>query len=525
VTGTADEAAFAATLARLLRESPAFSDGELDVWQIDVPGGLHRRSIVMALLPGQGRRTVLLTGHFDTVEVETYGPLKEVALDPDELAERLTDALQREPADSRAQLALADIASGSFIFGRGLLDMKAGLAAALAVMEAAAGKVDRVGNLLFIAVPDEEANSAGARHVAAVLALEAANRDLDIEAAINLDATTDDGDGAAAQVIALGSVGKVLPSALVVGQPVHVSNALRAIGAPVLAGALASAIEWLPALTPQTNEEIGGTPTLLGITDGRLAYDVTTPASVWMYWNVSLHRGSAGDVLDALKAAARTASDDLLSNLAERRTKISPGYPQMPDVAVVTFRELLDEAVASRKAFAEDFREFADALAAKGEDIPSQCRQLTENVWHASGRQGPAIVLGFASTPYLPVELGSDSASRRLEAAAEGAAEALSKLFGTPISVVRFFPGISDMSFLGKSQADALPVIASNTPAWMSAIRWPDQAGLGNIPIINIGPWGRDYHTRLERAHRRYTFEILPALVEEVVRRTLDGAS
>jgi len=44
-----------------------------------VPGGRHQRACVAALVRGKGTRTVLLTGHFDTVPVEDNGDLKSVA--------------------------------------------------------------------------------------------------------------------------------------------------------------------------------------------------------------------------------------------------------------------------------------------------------------------------------------------------------------------------------------------------------------------------------------------------------------
>ena len=39
------------------------------------------------------------------------------------------------------------------------------------------------------------------------------------------------------------------------------------------------------------------------------------------------------------------------------------------------------------------------------------------------------------------------------------------------------------------------------------------------IPSINAGPWGRDYHPRLERMHADYGFRIRPALIAEIVLR------
>lgn len=209
VSGSADEAAFADRLVALLRAAPAFAGRPDAVWTMPVPGGRHPRSCVAALARGRGRRTVVLTGHFDTVPTEDYGDLQPLALDPDALAAGLAARLARgvhSPAEARAR---DDLATGDYMPGRGLLDMKGGLAAGLAAIEAFIANPEADGNLLFLAVPDEEVNSAGARAAAPLLARAAADRGLDLVAAINLDAIADDGDGTAGRAIALGTIGKL----------------------------------------------------------------------------------------------------------------------------------------------------------------------------------------------------------------------------------------------------------------------------------------------------------------------------
>jgi arginine utilization protein RocB len=130
------------------------------------------------------------------------------------------------------------------------------------------------------------------------------------------------------------------------------------------------------------------------------------------------------------------------------------------------------------------------------------------------------VVIGFASLPYLPTEL-SGEAGARLEAAARAAADVVAEQHGVSIGISRFFPGISDMSYLGQADPAGIPVIAANTPAWGFGIPWPAEGGIGGVPIINAGPWGRDYHTPLERVHVGYAFTILPELLAEIVRNVL----
>jgi arginine utilization protein RocB len=153
VTGSAEEEAFAGKLAGLL--------GHFDTaWTEPVPG--DRRTNVFALKRGRGRRTIVLTGHFDVVPANDYGALEPFAFSPERL---LPEAIARLRRTGENGLALADFESGEFLPGRGLLDMKAGLAAGIAAMEAYRGDA----SLLFLGVADEEERSAGARAAATLL--------------------------------------------------------------------------------------------------------------------------------------------------------------------------------------------------------------------------------------------------------------------------------------------------------------------------------------------------------------------
>ncbi|MGE0502582.1 MAG: M20/M25/M40 family metallo-hydrolase [Rhizobiaceae bacterium] len=522
VTGTADEATFSERLASKLRESPAFRDDPDAVWTVPVPGGRWSRACVLGLLRGEGARTVVLTGHFDTVETSCYGALEPLALDPERLGPALIAQIATEPFDERAARAREDLESGAFIAGRGLLDMKAGLAAGIAVAESLARHDRRQGNILFVAVPDEEGNSAGARRMAEVIGDIAARRGLNIVAAVNLDATGDEGDGTLGRMISLGSVGKLLPSALVVGRAQHVADTFRGFGAAALAGALAAEVEWLPELTERTGDELGAGPTLLGMKDSKTAYDVTMPASVWMYWNVALHRNGPRDVLGAMTRASERAASAHATSLASRSQTLGAGAT-IDDVAILSFDELHREVLARDAGAAAVVEALAAELASSDHDLPEQCRRLTEHIWMLSGRHGPAVVLGFASVPYLPATLGADENARRLEHAAKETSAWSAARFGAGFRTVRYFPGISDVSFFGQADAASIDAIAANTPAWRAVAGGSDRFAIAGIPTINMGPWGRDYHTRLERMHSDFGFRVFPAALAELTGRLLSA--
>ncbi|TGV61901.1 M20/M25/M40 family metallo-hydrolase, partial [Mesorhizobium sp. M2D.F.Ca.ET.160.01.1.1] len=108
------------------------------------------------------------TGHYDTVTTRDYGELEDLATRPGLLTPALGKTLATAET-AAARRARVDFASGEFLAGRGLLDMKAGLAAGLAVCTQFAESINPAGNIFFLAVPDEENNSAGARRAAQAL--------------------------------------------------------------------------------------------------------------------------------------------------------------------------------------------------------------------------------------------------------------------------------------------------------------------------------------------------------------------
>ncbi|HZG67554.1 MAG TPA: hypothetical protein VEZ12_12475, partial [Herpetosiphonaceae bacterium] len=148
VTGTPGEVRFAEELHTMLAAHPYFCDHPQEVWRERIPTDPHNRENVYSLVRGGGRATVVLSGHYDVVDVANYGMLVSWAFDPEVLLPRLIAQLEQEtPGDADAR-TLADLQSGNYLPGRGVLDMKSGLAAGIAVQAHFAAATSRTGNIL-----------------------------------------------------------------------------------------------------------------------------------------------------------------------------------------------------------------------------------------------------------------------------------------------------------------------------------------------------------------------------------------
>jgi arginine utilization protein RocB len=524
VTGTPGEAAFADKLIDLLKRSAALSAAGLLVEKWPIPGDALGRANVVAHLPGAGQGAVVLAGHFDVVPVEDYGALSELAWRPTELAPALIEKLRSSGANPQA---LADLESGDYLPGRGLLDMKSGLAAGIAAMERHAADRERRGHLVLIATPDEEDRSAGMRAAATALPAWQKARDLDVRLGINLDALCDTGDGAAGRTVAFGCIGKLLLSALVVGQDAHACYPLAGVNGSYLTAELIAELEYAPELGEETGSDLASPPTVLASRDLKSIYNVTTPTRTWTIWNVLTQRRTSTDVLARAAAAAQRAIGRAQHRMRDRAKALrntpieSDGWSR---IKVMTFAEVYQLAVSGNHAFAAAFTTKAATLAQEsGLDFPARCQRLTEFAWDAAGIQHPAIVLGFASMPYPSVSWSTDAASAALAARIKDVAAAIGERHAQPIRSVDYLEVIADMIFLGAVDSADLRVTAQETPIWGTSIDW-DLSGQVSpgFPMVNIGPWGRDYHHHLERVHADYAFSVLPDLVFSVAQAALE---
>ena len=473
VTGTADEAIFSLRLVTYLKHL-----GFSDVWKTDIWGDALGRSNVFVLKRGTSSRCIVLAGHFDTVPISDYGDLEGLALNPVVLREAMIAKLEQT---GESALALADLTSGEYLPGRGLLDMKSGVAAGLAVLEHYAGEC----SLLLAATPDEEDRSAGMRAGALEISRMAKEKKLEVELVINLDAISDQGDGSTGRVAALGSIGKQLVTAFVVGKEAHACYPQDGANSAYIAAELLVEFELAAELAERSGGEMAAPPTALYAKDLKAGYNVTTPAQTFVYWNTLQHRRSGAEVL-------------AISLVLARRAMVRAGTRLKRQIPVMGFAEL------KRLIAADKFLAKAAELALRADlDLPERAKLLTQYVWSLSGLAGPAVVIGFGSIPYPAVSLKDEKLSQVITTAAK------SHGLGT----VGYFPGISDMSFVGEAAGD-FAAVAENTPIWGSSFALAEPAG---YPCINIGPWGRDYHHWLERLHAPYAFETLPKVLLAVI--------
>ena len=505
-----------------------------------ITGDPHGRANAYAFLQGASRRTIVLLGHIDTVATEDYGTLEPYALDPAALATRL-DALAAMTPGLQDDLAAHP---GDWLFGRGVADMKSGVAINLALLRRFAA-LAREGKLplsvVLLATPDEENESAGVLQGVRFLLRLREQHDLDYAGAINTDYVTALYPGDPHRYIYTGSIGKLLPSFLVAGKESHVGDPFDGLDANLISAELIRDLSMCDDLCDSVRGQVAAPPVTLHAADLKTQYDVQLPFMAHFYLNVLTLTSTPADVLARLRARAEAALARVLQRVddAERRWIAAQGDAERASRLIPRSGAVLDYATLHSET-AQRLGEPAltHALDAEWDACPPEadsrerCLRLVRRLWMLSGRQGPAVVLYF-SPPYYPHVSAPPSP---LHDAVSSVVAAHPDLH---LAIGEFFPLLSDMSYLRLDPGVDTTALVANMPVWRESA---SNTGAGtparpgaytlpfaamsalDLPVVNLGIYGKGAHQRGERVLMSYSFGDVPQLIYETIMRLAGSA-
>ncbi|WP_308897491.1 M20/M25/M40 family metallo-hydrolase [Candidatus Desulfosporosinus nitrosoreducens] len=470
-------------------------------------------------------KTVILMGHMDTVGIDDFAQFKDLACRPAELSKAYS--AEKLPANVEQHLN-----SGEWLFGRGVLDMKSGLASHLYLLQYYAEHPEALaGNLLLVAECDEEDSSHGILSALKILKRWKETYRFNYVAAINADFVSPRYEGDENRYIYKGSVGKLLPSFFITGQETHVGSCFEGFDPNFLAAELTREINYNPLLIDKAYGETPAPPVSLKQTDLKPSYTVQTALSSFVYYNFLIHSWSPKEVLEKLRHHAEIAFKRALDTFTERYLAYcqlsSETYRPVPwTVRVFTYEEFQELLVEQNgETYLKHMKEFtADLLADSTLDLRMYSARVVEEAWKFMQDKSPAMIL-FYSSLYSPrVEVtGKNEQEEQLIEALEKAIAKVQPHYPNPIVTRNFFPYISDMSFVAMSDDEAGSQAAIlNNPAWGTKhyVNYQDIRDI-NVPVICIGPYGLDAHKKHERTETAYSCQIVPNLINEVVRDIL----
>lgn len=501
-----------------------FESRPVDLRLLPVEGDPLERHMVFAVVraPEDRAETVLLTGHMDVVNAEPCGALKELAFSP----EAYTGALDPGTLSAEARM---DLLSGEWLFGRGVSDMKAGVAACLTrLAEAAADPSSLKANLAVLFVPDEETNSEGMLGAVPWL-VRLQEEGFRFLACVNTEPTFATGQEARPTVY-LGTIGKINPFFLCLGVETHVGEYYEGFSAGAVVSQINLALDGNVDLADSLDEVAYPPFACLKIRDMRRQYDATILTRCAILYSYLTASRLPGRLLDELKGIATKALNRAIERHNRNRRAFYQRNRTLPrDMnlkgQVFTLCELVERFVSERDC---DVREIWNLLALGQEplgDIRDQALDLVSRLVDELDLSGPLVVLGFLP-PWYPHRVNSGStAGDRMMALAVDELTRQAAESGMALERRPFFEGVCDLSYCGfTGDPSDVKAFFDNMPGGKAIYRFPaaDLVRL-DIPIVNFGPVGKDAHKATERLHLPFYLDDYPRLLQGLIDAIAEG--
>lgn len=504
-TLTEGERTFAPKVAEKLKELAYFSDHPDQLELHDA--GLGRQLVTALYKHPEATETIVLISHFDTVWTEEYGVLEPLAFHPEELTKKLLDHKEDLPESARI-----DLESGKYLFGRGTMDMKMGLALHMQLIEKAGIEKWPI-NLLLTTVPDEEVNSAGMRAAVTELVRIREEHGITYKLFLNSEPSFSQQPFDIAEYIYSGTIGKIMPAALFYGKETHVGEPMKGMTANYIASFLTQRMEWNPLFRETDLAETTPLPVSLQQKDLKLQYSTQTPYRAVALYNVFLLKRTAAEVMELFEQVATEAMDACNASykmICDREQVTGVG-----EVRVLRYEQLLEHAVQKLGA-GEVERLKNEALQQDDWDDREKSLRIVDNLMIQCQELAPATVLLYAPPYYPAVNTSNDPLIVQAIELMKKSAEK----FDNRVEQIHYFNGICDLSYVNyEDNTNGWAAFESNTPVWGEtySIPFADMAKL-KAPVLNVGPFGKDAHQRTERLHVDSAFIEMPVMLETLIK-------
>ncbi|SHJ47506.1 M20/M25/M40 family metallo-hydrolase [Tepidibacter formicigenes] len=485
-----------------------------------------KRSIVWGLVKGSGNDTVVLIHHHDVVNELDYGKLSKYAYSPFELMKTIKE--YKLPNEIEKELG-----SGEWIFGRGTADMKAGASIQLYLIDKYSKLNAFKGNLLIISVPDEECLSAGMRE--AIYLLNELNEKFNLNYKLLINSEPHQREKENEGVIYEGSVGKIMPIVYVRGKQTHVGDIFEGFNPVSLLSSIVRRTELNTGFSDVMDEEITPPPSWTYFRDNKKFYDVSIPRSACGYFSILNLYTSPYEIINKIKKICEESFEEVLDNMNENYNKylnrINKKSKKLPwRVNVKTFDELYNQAKSEYKdAFINDYKKTMDNIKINIKDKKINMQEasfiLIEKTLEYIKDISPIVIIGL-SPPYYPNVCNRDfnDLSNTIKYLSDRINEYSAKNWNENYKKKNYFMGISDMSYTFlNNHEEVKKAIGPNMPLWdeVYSIYFEGIKKL-SIPVVNIGPWGKDIHKFTERVYKKDLLERTPKLIDYAIQIVLD---
>jgi len=523
-----EENKIANLLRETLQETPYFKENPQDLLLVPMEKDPFGRHILFAIVRAKPEveETLILMGHMDVVDTSACGSLKDLAFEAEEYTRQI--AKTNLPPEARQ-----DLKSGNWLFGRGVADMKGGIAAGTAILcEAASGHFNPKVNLAGLFVCDEENNSGGMLRAVSLLA-DLQDKGLKFVGCIDLEPTFAEGTEGGPSVY-LGSIGKINPFFYFVGKETHVGEYYEGL----TAASMVSQLNILLDGNPEFADELEGTAYppygCMRQLDLRREYSATIMTKAITFYSYLTASKMPRQIIEEIKNLSLEAQYRAISQYE----KFAKGYMERNgsggtikkwEPKAFTYGEIV--SMAKVKFGSQGMtRLIKNALNScpPNFDEREKAFAIVEALTNACEIQPPYSVVGILP-PWYPhrTNLCRNNGEKLMQKTAQAITRQAKDHFGVNLQVRKMFEGVSDLSYCGfEGCAEDIEAVKANLPGWEELYSFPGEELLKlDIPILSFGPYGKDAHKNTERIHIPYFLETYPNLLKGAIRTIAELSS
>ncbi|MBC8514555.1 M20/M25/M40 family metallo-hydrolase [bacterium] len=444
----------------------------------DDPG--EEKFALAAVKRGKNKEGLLMVGHIDTTGMEDYGFLEPVATHPPKLLSSLRGELAAGDSDKvmdnrtlLSDCAVEDLKGEDFVWGRGTLDMKGGVAA---MVETLLAMEDEDVSLALLLTPDEEGDSSGMRNAIPLMGQLLRREKIRLVGVVGTDFWEPAKDAPKEErEIHMGVMGKVLVGIYYRGPTRHAAE-VESDPLPsglLIGSAIVQRLEGCKALREDVDGEPLPPPLMLRGTDLRDKYDTTVPGEFWGYLHVPTMKRKPAEVLEIVTEEVDEALKELFKARVPKGKKLnSPIF--------------LDPTELVEKAY--NFTE--------GDDLREFCREKFLDSALYQKIRTPWIVVGLIPPMYPSFDWESGKGYVRFKDAVDVALKQSGKDLGVCWKKKPFYPYVTDLSLVHEARDAWIQFITAQP------LKIKRPKGIGNkvrLPLINLGPSGYGAHSPEER--------------------------
>jgi len=471
------------------------------------------RKNVIAIIKGSSLKSnnvIILLSHFDTVDIEDYQNLREYAFDIDELTSKIKQLYLSNTVNSNQDIKeiIDDIESKRYIFGRGVLDMKSGVAVNLAIIKELVENIDKFnGIVIALFVADEETNSLGMLKAIDFLYNYKKNNKVNYIVCIDTDYIVKDKRNDSILVNSYyGSIGKILVGFYVKGIETHVGESYKGLNPLLILSKIVSSLEMNKNVINKKSKDVIP-PTFIYSKDLKDSYSVKTPSDAFAFLNVLIFDNNVNKIISNIKRILK----NVLNTFIHKYKLEIFDYEEFTKLLKLKLKENYDEIYNKIKQ--KLYNDYLNGIV----DERFYSLYLVKNLNEYLDFR-PRVIL-FLTPPFYPAVFNRN---KKLVKMLKNVLKNFDGEYGYRYNIKQFFPYISDLSFLGN--VDNVDYIKNNLVGF-NEVYFLDFEKINYIStdVFDIGSLGNDAHKFTERLDSFYTFNILPNIVFSFINKIFEN--